>query len=244
MSKAIFGILFAVLVFALSATGSWYLIQNQSDESQTSEDAATDTASTRLTSSSDQSKASDQGKTLEMPVVVRSRPMSPEEVFRYGVTLRNREGALKKQQNQLKTEQLQLKLIQDDIRGDQRELEGMLTQIRDEIATAEKLLASIQQERRRMQEELKGQTEYKQQELENIKRMSQWVEGMTPETAAEFLRELSDDGKMETAIQLLGYFEERKASKILEAMNDPALIRQLIEKFKGLKRPKKKTRKR
>ena len=70
------------------------------------------------------------------------------------------------------------------------------------------------------------------------------VEGMSPENAAEMLREMSNDGKIDMASQLLRNIEERKASKILDAINDPTLGVQLLEKYKKLTRPPKKTRKR
>ncbi len=74
--------------------------------------------------------------------------------------------------------------------------------------------------------------------------MSEWVEGMSPEKAAEYLRELSNDGKMETAIRVLSNLDGRKASKILDAMSDPKLVVQLTERFKELDHPKAETKRR
>lgn len=189
----------------------------------------------------------------ELPVAVRPRPMSPEEIFRYGVSLRNREDLVHQREQAIEKELARLKLIQEDIRGEQRDIDGVLEEIRAELQNSDEMLTRVQTERSKLQEakvdaekkltELeKSKSVVKAHEAENVKVMSKWFEGMSPEQAAQYLRELSNGGKLETAVQLLSNFEEREASKILAAMNDPALVIQLTESFKQLKRPEKPAR--
>ena len=65
---------------------------------------------------------------------------------------------------------------------------------------------------------------------------------MPPERAAEYLQELSNDGKLGSAVELLGHIEERDAAKILAQVPDATLVVQITEAFKELKRPPKKKR--
>jgi len=188
----------------------------------------------------------------ELPVVVRPRPASTEEILRLGTTIQNREKALEAREAAIQKERSRFKLIVDDIQSEKLELESLQSEIHGKLAAAEKLLGEVAlqrqqliQEREKAKRELEeiksAQTEYKETEAGNLKRMSQWIESMEPERAADCLREMSNDGKLDMAVQLLGNFEEREAAKILEAMDD-TLVAQLLDKFKGVKRTPKKLR--
>jgi len=188
----------------------------------------------------------------ELPVVVRPRPASMEEILHLGKTMRNREKALEAREEAIQNERTQLKLMLDDMQSERLELESLQSEIHGKLPAAEKLLGDVtlkrqqltreREEAKRDLEEIKSaQTEYKEAEADNLKRMSQWIESMEPGRAADCLREMSNDGKLDMAVHLLGEFEEREAAKILEAMDD-ALVAQLLEKFKGVKRMPKKLR--
>jgi flagellar motility protein MotE (MotC chaperone) len=201
-----------------------------------------------------------------MPVAVRPKPMSVDDIFRLSESLHKREESLKARALELDAERAHTKLALEDIRREQQELESLQTKVQGMIATAEQLMADVAnkrqqavEEQKKAQEELKTikeaqakaeeelkkvkevQGAHNETERENIKRMAEWFQQMEPEKAAEYLRELANDGKLDTAVQLLADFEEREAAQILAAMNDAALVTQLTEEFKGLKRPKKTT---
>ena len=55
------------------------------------------------------------------------------------------------------------------------------------------------------------------------------VSSMSDTAAAEYLRSLSNDGKLELAGQVLHHIEPRNAAKILGALQDPALMVQLTD---------------
>ena len=166
--------------------------------------------------------------------------MSAEEVFRYAASNRTRSELLKKREESLEKDRARLKLVFDDIRGEKRELEGLQAQVEGKIQAAEILLNQIIQEREQTTKERedakqdienlkKTQTEYEELEVDNLKKMSRVFQSMSPEKAAEYMRELANDGKISMAVKLLANFEEREASKILEAMDDSALVVQLID---------------
>jgi flagellar motility protein MotE (MotC chaperone) len=76
-------------------------------------------------------------------------------------------------------------------------------------------------------------------EEQNIKKLSTWVQGMDAPTAANLIRTMADNGKMDVAVRLLANFEEREASKVLAALNNPELMAELADKFRTLQRPTK-----
>lgn len=187
----------------------------------------------------------------DLPVAARPKPMSVEEIIRYGKGIKQRAEHLDKRESQLAEQESQLRLVLADVQGEQKEIDGLRTQIRDQIGTVETLLEQLEVKRSQQSEEQKRTAEQtklledQQKDVDslqrdNIKRMSAWFQNMEPSKAATFLKELSNDGKTDMAVQLLSNFEEREASKILSELDDPALMVELIESFKQLKRAEKK----
>ncbi len=187
----------------------------------------------------------------DLPVAARPKPMSVEEIIRYGKGIKQRAEHLDKREAQLAEQESQHRLVLADVQGEQKEIDGLRTQVRDQIGTVESLLQQLEVKRSLQSEELQRAEEQakllqeQQQDVDslqgdNIKRMSAWFQNMEPAKAANFLKELSNDGKTDMAVQLLSNFEEREASKILAELDDPGLMVELVENFKKLKRAEKK----
>jgi hypothetical protein len=230
-------IAFAGLMFGISAAGSWWMATrttHSTDEvaGETAAAAAHDAALHDITG--------------ELPIAVRPKIISPEELLRNAMSLRSREAALQQQEQAAQQRQARLELMQADIQGEQVEVEGLNSQVKTQIDAANALLAEVVQERAALDARLKEfestQTKLDASEAQNIKRMSAWIQGMEAETAADFLRELANDGKMDIAVQILANFEEREASKVLGAIGDSTLMIELAEKFRTLQHPEKETR--
>lgn len=241
---------FGLMVFVASAAASLYWQRTANSHQQPQQAVSKDGGKTDTPGGAP--AGAGVAESSELPVVVRPRPASMEEILDLGKTMRNREKALEAREEAIRKERSRLKLVLDDIQSERLELESLQSDIHGKLAAAEKLLGEVALQRQQLTEEREkakrdleeiksAQTEYKETEADNLKRMSQWIESMEPERAAECLRKLSDDGKLEMAVQLLGEFEEREAAKILEAMDD-TLVAQLLDKFKGVKRPTKKLR--
>jgi flagellar motility protein MotE (MotC chaperone) len=201
--------------------------------------------------SSDKSATHAPAESSDLPVAARPKPMSVEEIIRYGKGIKQRAEHLDKRESQLAEQESQLRLVLADVQGEQKEIDGLRTQIRDQIGTVETLLEQLDVKRSQQSEEQKKteeqtkllkdqQTDVDSLQRDNIKRMSAWFQNMEPAKAANFLKELSNDGKTDMAVQLLSNFEEREASKILAELDDPGLMVELIENFKKLKREEKK----
>lgn len=243
-------IAFAGFMFGVSAAGSWWMATHPphaTDEAHAA--AATADGATAP------HEAALHEVTGELPVPVRPKIISPEELLRNAMSLRTREAALHEQEQAAQQRQTRLELMQADIQGEQTEVEALNAQVKSQIEAATALLARIAEERaamdqQRLDSEAKlkefqdAQTKMDAAEAQNIKRMSAWIQGMEAETAASFLRELANDGKMDIAVQILANFEEREASKVLGAIGDSTLMIELADKFRTLQQPEKETSRR
>ncbi|MCA9075331.1 MAG: hypothetical protein KDA93_09880 [Planctomycetaceae bacterium] len=254
MRNALLMIVFGGIAFAASAAGSWFL------QTQATEEAEPATAESLFDPPPlpvDESTPNTDSATSDgdLPVAVRPRPMSVEDILQFGLGLNKREKLLNQREESLRQEEQRLQLALADIHGEQQNLEAMHTKLQGQVAACESLLTQVNEardellsERQDAEQELKEFSEVRleatEQERQNIKRMSEWFQGMDSDKAAGALKELANDGKTDLAVQLLANFEEREAAKILSALDDYALMVELAERFKDLKRPEKKERRR
>lgn len=252
MIKSIANSLFAVLLFALGAAGSWYFTEYLAEKESVNEEQLQSPPSPVLPREADAAtdRTTAEAAAAKLPVPFHGRAMSAAEVFRYASVNRKTMETLRQKEEELRQEELRLQLVQKDIEGRKLEIEGVLRQTQTTLEAGERLLSDMQIEA----QNLAKQRELQQQELENVKeaqapsaeRMANvkvtagWLESMSPEDAAETLKNLANNGKMDLALQLLSYIEQRDVAKILDALNDPTLVAELTEGFREITRPRKK----
>jgi len=185
-----------------------------------------------------------------MPLPIRPREMSVEELLRYGMGVKEREAQVKTQEEALQKRRVQHQLALADMEGERKEIDGLRVQVSDQLKHAEQLIEKLKEVRSQfLQDQSDAADQMKQikherveideEHMDNTKRLSQWIQSMDPEKAAEVLKSMANDGpqQQEIAVQILRNLEEREAAKILSAIEDPKLVQQLIEKFRNLKRP-------
>jgi DNA repair exonuclease SbcCD ATPase subunit len=234
MAKLLLTLVLGGTALGASAVGSWYMLKSKTAENA----AANPPAAAPLEGGDDNLSAppSDGG------------PLDVEEAFRYSALLRSEQEKLKAREAVLEKNEERVALVFEDIRAQQQEIAGLHAQIRDTLQQGEKLLSEIEGRRGELSaeqekaagelKELEGKrTGYEQDELTNLKQVAKWLEKMSPEKAAEFLRVMSNDGKMTTAVQLLKLIEERYAAKILESADDATLVVQWTDMLKTMKQP-------
>lgn len=260
MAKAIGIVLFGIVVFAASAAGSWFMKSQLTANGQPTgeSDAAAELAEAQQ--SQEESRLADTVAQAApddglLPVAVRPRSMSVEELLRYGMSLKEREKAVREEEDNLQRRRVQQQLALADIQGERREIDGLRVQVREHLKEAEDLIQKLNQTRQQLvdekdqkSQELKkiqeAQIEVDSQYQDNTKRLSQWIQSMDAPKAAELLKEMANDGNMEMAVQILANFEEREAAKILSAIDDPKLVQEFVDNFRKLKRPVKQTSRR
>ncbi len=79
----------------------------------------------------------------QLPVAVRSTPMTVEEIVRMGLSLKSRDKAIRKREESLREIEAQQRLVLSDLASAQQEVENLLAQTSDQRAAKEELLARI-----------------------------------------------------------------------------------------------------
>ena len=130
---------------------------SESSHQQTA-DASTSYGDTRHTSPDAQKQIDEQ-----LPVAVRSSPMSVEEIVRMGLSLKSRDEALRVREQALKDADSQHRLIQTDVEGAQQQVENLLAQVSDQRAAIQELVARINTQKDAINNERSALTSEKQQ---------------------------------------------------------------------------------
>ena len=264
MKKLIMIGVYGLLILGGAAGGTWFLRQRDLD-AQAAKDAE-DVEVSSLDRVVDVTQPLPPEESKDLPVAVRPGEMSVEEIVRYGLGLKAREAAIREREDALRRTETQHRLVLADIEGEQKEVEGLLAQARDQRKASEALLTQANQQKMESQKLLdeaemkKVESEKMMKQMEtrakdnekagasaamdnkqvdreaNIKNKVELVQGMAPETASAVLREWSNNGKMDEAVEVLSKLEARKASSILDAMNDEKLVSELLAKFDDMKR--------
>ena len=250
MKKLITLGLYGLVVFAASAASAWFVHSSKTqEEADVAEDTNAAVKDAKPSPSIINPRAPSEVTTdEETPVAVRPQKMNVEEIVRVGLSLKSRELAMKERERSLQRVETQQQLVLADIEAEQKELEGLLAQSRDQRAATGELLKDVRQ--------AQIEVEKKKQEIDtlqnqpgsvsasstkdreaNIKDLSEVVQGLSPEKAAGVLKEFANNGKIDTAVEILSKLEDRNAAGILEAMDDEKLVSEIVEKFLLVKRP-------
>ena len=182
---------------------------------------------------------------LSVPIVERGKPLSAEEMFRFGEMYREQQTALDKRSKDIETREAKLKLIHDDLIGSRKELDGLRAQMRDLLHRSEQALIRLEEKKTsQIQAEVPGDTgdnaaqpvapdsQDNAMHVERIKTVAKWMSNMPAEQAARYIRELADEGKQDEAAELLAEIEDRDVAKILAEIDSPAVIYEITETFK------------
>lgn len=183
-----------------------------------------------------------------LPVAVRPKSFSPEELVRWALGLKQREAALQQREDSMLRAEMRQKLVRADIEGEQQEVEGLYNQSRDQRQAVETLLKEADLKLQALvakSAELQTQTEnaaaansgQDSERAANIEKMALVVQGMDPQKSADMLKGLANDGKLDMVVELLHKLEEKKASAVIEALQDPQLISEVLEKYVERKSP-------
>ena len=265
MIKTLLSSLFAVFLFAMGAIGAWYFVQFQEKKEQEKIAAeemvdAEDLNVTGLSSDDPASDLADDGREnpsstmrTRLPAPVRNKTMSSTEAFQHGILVAEQAKDAKAREERLQEQETQLNLARKDLDQQKLVIEGVLQQVKTYAAQADSLLVKVQQERN----ELKAEKEQRQKDLEeiksarsvptevekmNVKKLAGFLGGMDENKAAEILKSLANSGNMNYALMLLDSVEQRDASKLLDAINEPGLRAEIAEGYRNFPREPKPVR--
>ena len=138
------------------------------------------------------------------------------------------------QQAKLERRALQIAIVLQDVQAQRDITDALLKQVTAELKVATK---NPEPDPKAAADLIKARNEALANERTNLIKLAAVYDAMTPEGAAPILKQMAESGtgKMEQAAQILALMKERNTARLLEAMNDPALVSQLMDKVRGLK---------
>lgn len=213
--------LLAALLFSVSAGLSIWLNQSKQPEA-TEKDKDKDKAVAKGPKSDAPKESTEVPKTA--PKVDSPPPSGPESAL---IIVREREAKLK-----LRADQLEL--VVRDLQAQREATEAALAAVINEakkVSTETSKLDALAEDLK------KKKVEFEAGEKKNIEKMAAMYDAMTPEAAAPILKEMANSGRLEMGAKILVQMKERNAARVLEAMNDPSLALQYLEKMRGIRAP-------
>jgi chromosome segregation ATPase len=109
----------------------------------------------------------------QLPVAVRSSPMTVEEIVRMGLSLKSRDEAVRKREETLREMETQQRLIMSDIASAQQEVENLLAQTSDQRAAKEELLNRIIAQSEALELERKSVAEEQEKQKAELKKVEE-----------------------------------------------------------------------
>jgi hypothetical protein len=235
--KSIIGMfLAAVLLFTLSAAVSLYISSLRRPTDPASE-------------SGKEKEAKAREKTVTTPpaIVEPQPPKSAEEAAALLARVRDRQIEVQRREEEARKQEQRLQLMMDDLKGERVVIDNLRKQFSDEMKKInEKQEDLVRRSRgleeqkaaaKRLLDEMKSrQVEFEKGEAKNIDKIASTLESVPPEKGAQIIKQMADNGQIDTAVKLLSQMQGRRAANILAELTDVALAAQLIDKLRGVKR--------
>ena len=231
----------ATVLFAASATVSLYYLPGKSVNPHES----TKPTSPKTAETASKAEEADQAGKLR-PLVKSSLPET-EQTALLLQTLRDREKAVREKEDQFAQRRKQMELVYQDIRGERGVLDDVRKEISEELREVTKKLADLDKRAgdldKQKQSISKDVTDLQQRQVDlesnerkNIDKLAKVYESMAPESAARIIQQMADTSRLDTAVKILSLMKERQAALILDQIPDAALVAQLTEKLRSVKK--------
>ncbi|HMO13589.1 MAG TPA: hypothetical protein PKD64_11815 [Pirellulaceae bacterium] len=231
------GIVGAVL-FAISATASWYLLNQQNSLAKQTADEIDPELEAGVPPIGQGTEKAEQ-----LPVALRPEvPLSVEAVLELSDSIRRKERDLIARENAVEKTEQNIHLLFEDLKVERAELTALLEKIEARLQLTKNAVAELKQENLTLAAKTDEISKFEQQlakrkatgteELDEIgqrvKTAKPWFEGLDDAQAANYLKEFANNGDLRFAVRLLKSLQQRKASKILAEFNDPEFVQQLL----------------
>jgi len=208
----------ALLLFSVSAALSLWL--NQSKQ------AAADPASEKTEKKNREGEKKNDKEPGESKSTPKSEgvPASPVDMAAAA--------ALRENESRLRRRAEQMEVVLRDLQSERERVESLLKQVNTELKLSTARNSEVESKSADLE---KKKVELDAAEKKNIERIAGMYDAMAPESAAPILRQMADNGRLDTAVKVLYQMKERQAARVLAELGDPALAAQLIERLRALK---------
>lgn len=242
MFKSFLISMFAILLFTLGGAASWFYVQMVAEQ-QPDDQSVPQPILASSTEADPVPRLESLGKRNGvLPAVISGPELDAEEMFRLSQATKAKREQLLQYEERLREHKNRIKAADADTKSAQREVEGTLKQVRSLMNETEKLLSETKESIGELQK-VRADTDRKANELKDaekeagagvakdVKSFAEYLQSMPPEDAAEAIKEMINNGKMDFAIQLLRNIEARNVAKILAEIKDATLIAEVASRY-------------
>jgi len=226
-----------LVLFAISASVSWYLLnQSQANASLAGGEEFEENGAVPPIGKGNE-------KAEQLPVAIRPNvPLTVEAVLELSESIRRKEQDLITRERLVEKNEQNVRLLFEDLKVERAELASLMDGMEAKLKLAQQTVAELRQENQTLatkteeMAKLNQKAEAKKKAGEEmldeigqrVKTARPWFEGLEDEQAANYLKEFANNGDLQFAVRLLKSLQQRKASKILAAFNDPEFVQQLL----------------
>lgn len=243
MIKVIMMLVTGLVLFGISATVSTMMKPKAEDSESENGQSEMENASV------DSSAKLIEGSTYTTPVSDTAMPqlgVSAETVLRLSEAIKRREKELQQREKAITNQESRIKFMFDDLKRERDEITTMLAEVESHAQKSRNMLEQVDEVNTANSEAGGGGTSgsgdsyvpdgiSSEQDSENLQTISAWLKAMPQEQAGATVRQMCNDGKMEMVVRVLSFLEERDAASVLAALEDSALVAELLERYRSLK---------
>lgn len=250
MKTILVATIFGIILFAASASTSWYLLNQQKIlEAQNAPEEADGPLPDETEAPQDDQPTKDPGPLEQMPVALRPDvPMTVDAVLELSRSIQEKEKKLLERERLVRENERRVQMLFEDLKTRHNELLAFETQLESKLAKAEETLEVMRLEAERLQSQqptapgpqavsTNATSEPETDPLdEKVQAIQEWFSKLKAEQAATYLTELSNRGDLDLAARLLNTVSERNIPKILSAVQNKTLEMQLLDELMALKK--------
>jgi flagellar motility protein MotE (MotC chaperone) len=210
--------LLAFVLFSVSAAMSLWLNQSKQTEPTAKKEEKPDEGEGK------KGKKKDEGGPKEMadkPVVPKDTPGGLD------VGAQNRA-----RQERLDYQKTQVEVVQRDLQVAREENGKLLSRVMVELKGAGDDAKRLDLREKELKDKLGS---IAKDEEKNYLQLAGTYEAMAPENAAPVFKEMAEKGNLDMAAKIISKMKERSAARVFDAMNDPGLVFQIMQRMKDLR---------
>jgi hypothetical protein len=236
MKSIIGAILVGVVLFAASASLSWFLTKPDEPTKEVAAVEEPDSPSAFPAAVNDADKAD------RMPVALRPEtPLTVEAVTQLAESIMAKEEKLFQKKSFLQKEEERLRVLFDDLKHEREKLVALEQQIDAKILQAREKTVELKQAFTQVDTKVKelaalekktGMTTedvVDEEMTERVDAVKGWFKDLAAEQAVDLLKTFAKRGDQEFAGRLLDSLDKRQIAKVLESFNDPVMVAEIID---------------
>jgi DNA repair exonuclease SbcCD ATPase subunit len=225
-----------IILFAASASVSWYLMNQNGLPEETEVAQEVDSLEPGVPEIGPSDQKSDQ-----MPVAIRPDiPLTVEAVLELSESIRKKERELIDREKRVNKAEENIKLLFEDLKIERDQITELVRRIESRLQQANTSVADLKVENQQLEtkaQELKQLLQKNKPEVqvevdeiaERVKTAKDWFKNLAEDQAANYLKTFANNGDLEFAARLLDSMDQRKAAKILGVLDDAEFVDQMLK---------------